>query len=762
MDDSFKERSLRYHMDPLPGKLEIRATKPMANARDLAMAYSPGVAYACGHIVKNPTDVDKVTARGNLVAVITNGSAVLGLGDIGPLASKPVMEGKAVLFKKFANIDVFDIEIDEPNVDKIVDIIASLEPTFGGVNLEDIKAPECFLIEKKLHERMKIPVFHDDQHGTAIVSAAAIYNGLRIVEKRIEDIKIVVTGAGAASIACVNLLVTMGLQKNNVRMIDRNGVIYKGREVGMNPWKEDYASETSDRTLDDAIIGADLFLGLSGPGILKASMIKKMAPNPLVLAMSNPTPEIMPELAKKTRPDAIIATGRSDFPNQVNNVLCFPFIFRGALDCGATIINDEMKKACVMAIADLAHREASPEVTEAYAGEDLKFGPDYLIPKPFDPRLIEEVPLAVVKAAMASGVATRPIENLEAYRNKLHSYVNRSQLFMQPMIERAKKNPPRIAYAEGENDDVLRAMQGIIDEKIAKPILIGRPAIIKQKIKEMNLRIKPEADFQIFNPEDDSHRENYWQYYHKYVGRSGISVETARNSIHTDNSVIATIMVALGDADGLICGKSGRYDQHLTKISSIIPPRDDKSSISSICILLLDDGPLFLADAFINVDPTEEQIMHITEDAIEFVAGCGVIPKVALLSHSNYGTYDDQSAHKMKRAAEKLRGQIPDIEIDGEMHAMSALNEALRETICNNANITGRANVLIMPNMDAASIALGLIRSLTNARLVGPFLSGLEKPAHILIPSVSGRGILNTTAMMGSDFFSANESLITQ
>jgi malate dehydrogenase (oxaloacetate-decarboxylating)(NADP+) len=762
MDDSFKERSLRYHMDPLPGKLEIRATKPMANARDLAMAYSPGVAYACGHIVKNPTDVDKVTARGNLVAVITNGSAVLGLGDIGPLASKPVMEGKAVLFKKFANIDVFDIEIDEPNVDKIVDIIASLEPTFGGVNLEDIKAPECFLIEKKLHERMKIPVFHDDQHGTAIVSAAAIYNGLRIVEKRIEDIKVVVTGAGAASIACINLLVTMGLQKNNVRMIDRNGVIYKGREAGMNPWKEDYASETSDRTLDDAIIDADLFLGLSGPGILKASMIKKMAPNPLVLAMSNPTPEIMPELAKKTRPDAIIATGRSDFPNQVNNVLCFPFIFRGALDCGATIINDEMKKACVMAIADLAHREASPEVTEAYAGEDLKFGPDYLIPKPFDPRLIEEVPLAVVKAAMASGVATRPIEDLEAYRNKLHSYVNRSQLFMQPMIERAKKNPPRIAYAEGENDDVLRAMQGIIDEKIAKPILIGRPAIIKQKIKEMNLRIKPGADFQIFNPEDDSHRENYWQYYHKYVGRSGISVETARNSIHTDNSVISTIMVALGDADGLICGKSGRYDQHLTKIASIIPPRDDKSSISSICILLLDDGPLFLADAFINVDPTEEQIMHITEDAIEFVAGCGVIPKVALLSHSNYGTYDDQSAHKMKRAAEKLRGQIPDIEIDGEMHAMSALNEALRETICNNANITGRANVLIMPNMDAASIALGLIRSLTNARLVGPFLNGLEKPAHILIPSVSGRGILNTTAMMGSDFFSANESLKTK
>jgi malate dehydrogenase (oxaloacetate-decarboxylating)(NADP+) len=759
MDDSFKERSLRYHMDPAPGKLEIRPTKPMANARDLAMAYSPGVAYACGYIVKNPTDVDKVTARGNLVAVVTNGTAVLGLGDIGPLASKPVMEGKAVLFKKFANIDVFDIEIDEPDTDKLIDTIASLEPTFGGINLEDIKAPECFLIEQKLRERMKIPVFHDDQHGTAIVSAAAIYNGLRIVKKKIEDIKIVVTGAGAASIACVNLLITMGLCKKNVRMIDRNGVIYKGRAVGMNPWKEDYAVETSDRTLDDAIVNADLFLGLSGPGILKASMVKKMAPNPLILAMSNPTPEIMPELAKAARPDAIIATGRSDYPNQVNNVLCFPFIFRGALDCGATTINDEMKKACVKAIADLAHREVSPVVAEAYAGEDLKFGPEYLIPKPFDPRLIEEVPLAVVKAAMASGVATRPIEDLQAYRNKLHSYVNRSQLFMQPMIERAKKNPPKIAYAEGENDDVLRAMQGIVDEKIATPILIGRPAVINRKIKEMNLRLNPGVDLQIFDPTDDAHHKKYWLYYHNHVGRSGVSVETAKNSVHTDNTVLATIMVALGDADGLICGKSGRYDHHLTKIRSIIPPRNDNSSISSICILLLDDGPLFLADAFINVNPTEEQIVDITKDAISFVKGCGVIPKVALLSHSNYGTYDDHSAHKMKRAAEKLRIEITNIEIDGEMHAMSALNEALRETTCNDTNITGRANVLIMPNMDAASIALGLIRSLTNARLVGPFVNGLEKPAHILIPSVSGRGILNTTAMMGSEYFTINDHL---
>ncbi len=757
MVDSFKESSLRYHTDPVPGKLEIRPTKPLANKRDLSQAYSPGVAYACGAIVKNPTDVAQVTARGNLVGVVSNGTAVLGLGDIGPLASKPVMEGKAVLFKKFANIDVFDIELDETDVDKLVDIIASLEPTFGGINLEDIKAPECFLVEKELRERMNIPVFHDDQHGTAIVSAAAVYNGLRIVEKNIEDIKLVVTGAGAASIACVDLLIGMGLQRKNVRMLDRNGVIHKGREAGMNPWKEAYAVETTDRTLDDAIVDADLFLGLSGPGILKAEMVKKMAVNPLILAMSNPTPEIMPELAKAARPDAILATGRSDYPNQVNNVLCFPFIFRGALDCGATTINDEMKQACVKAIADLAHREASQVVAEAYADEELKFGPDYLIPKPFDPRLIEEVPLAVVKAAMESGVATRPIEDLDAYRTKLHSYMSGSRLFMQPMIEQARKNPPRIAYAEGENDDVLRSMQGIIDEKIAKPILVGRPTVIKRKIELMQLRIRPGVDLEIFNPEDGDYRENYWKFYHDRVGRSGISVESARNTVHTNNTVIAAIMVALGDADGLICGKSGRYDRHLSSIESIILPRSEDSHTSSICILLTEDGPLFLADPFVNVDPTEEQVVGITKDAINFVKHLGINPRVALLSHSNFGTYDDESAHKMKRAAERLRNEFSDVQIDGEMHAMSALNETLRESIYQNANLSGRANVLIMPNMDAGSIALGLIRSLSNARLVGPFLNGLEKPAHILIPSVSGRGILNTTAMMGADIQAKTE-----
>jgi len=757
MVDSFKESALRYHMEPVPGKLEIRPTKPLANARDLSEAYSPGVAYACGMIVKNPTDVARVTARGNLVGVVTNGTAVLGLGNIGPLASKPVMEGKAVLFKKFANIDVFDIELDETDVDKLVDIIAALEPTFGGINLEDIKAPECFLVEQKLRERMNIPVFHDDQHGTAIVSAAAVYNGLRVVEKNIEDIKLVVTGAGAASIACVDLLVSMGLRKENVRMIDRNGVIYKGREVGMNPWKENYAVDTTDRTLDDAIADADLFLGLSGPGILKAHMVKKMAANPLILAMSNPTPEIMPEIAKAARPDAIIATGRSDYPNQVNNVLCFPFIFRGALDCGATVINDAMKQACVKAIADLAHRETSQVVAEAYAGEELKFGPDYLIPKPFDPRLIEEVPLAVVKAAMESGVATRPIEDMEAYRNKLHSYVSRSRLFMQPMIELARKNPPRIAYAEGENDDVLHSMQGIVDEKVAKPILIGRPAVIKRKIEDMRLRVRPGIDLEIFDPEEGDHHQNYWQHYHQCVGRSGVSVEAAQNAIHNNNTVLAAIMVALGDADALVCGKVGRYDEHLKNIQSIIPSSNADGHVSKICVLLLEDGPLFLADPFVNVDPSEDQIVTISKDAIRFAKSFGIKPKVALLSHSNFGTYDDESAHKMKRASERLRHQLPDVQIEGEMHAMSALNETLRQSICKDANLSGRANVLIMPNMDAASIALGLIRSLTNARLVGPFLYGLDKPAHILIPSVSGRGILNMTAMIGTDIHAQAE-----
>ncbi len=751
-DDSFKESALRYHTDPTPGKLAIRPTKPLANARDLARAYSPGVAYPCELIADNPAEVVNVTARGNLVAVITNGTAVLGLGDIGPLASKPVMEGKAVLFKKFANIDVFDIEIEEKDVDKLVDIIASLEPTFGGINLEDIKAPECFEVERKLRERMKIPVFHDDQHGTAIVAAAAVYNGLRLVNKKFEDIKLVVSGAGAASIACVNLLVSMGLRKENVRMLDRNGVIYKGRVEGMNPWKEDYAVDTTDRTIEDAIDGADLFMGLSGPGVLNGEMIKKMARDPLILAMSNPIPEIMPEEAKAARPDAILATGRSDYPNQVNNVLCFPFMFRGALDCGASTINEAMKQAAVKAIADLAHREATEVVAQAYAGEELKFGADYLIPKPFDPRLIEEVPLAVVKAAMESGVATRPIEDMDAYRTKLHTYISGSRLFMQPTIELARKNPPRIVYAEGENDDVLRAMQAVVDEKVAKPILVGRPAVIKAKIEQMNLRLKVGADIEIFNVEEGDANEKYWRHYHQLVGRSGVSVESARSAVHTNSTVLASLLVELGEADGMICGKVGRFDEHLKDLTQVFATRPNGGLLSSVCALLLEDGPVFLADPFVNVDPSEDQIVGIARDTIDFVrAAFNIEPKVALLSHSNFGTYEDASALKMKGAAKRLREELPDLQIDGEMHALSALNPELRATICEDNRIEGRANVLIMPNMDAASIALGLIRSITNARLVGPFLVGLDKPAHILIPSVSGRGILNMTALTAAD-----------
>jgi len=751
MTDSFKEAALRYHQHPLPGKLEIRPTKPLANKRDLSLAYSPGVAHACELIVENPTEVASVTSRGNLVAVITNGTAVLGLGDIGPLASKPVMEGKAVLFKKFANIDVFDIEVNESDVDKLVDIIASLEPTFGGVNLEDIKAPECFMVENKLRERMQIPVFHDDQHGTAIVAAAAIYNGLRIVEKNIEDVKLVVSGAGAASIACVDLLVSMGLQKKNVRMLDRNGVIYAGRGVGMNPWKEDYAVETSDRTIDDAIEGADLYMGLSGPGVLNGEQVKKMGPKPIILAMSNPIPEIMPEEALAARPDAILATGRSDYPNQVNNVLCFPFIFRGALDCGASTINEEMKMAAVRAIADLATKETSDVVAAAYADEQLRFGPEYLIPKAFDPRLIEDVPLAVVKAAMESGVATRPIEDLEAYKQTLHEFVNQAGLFMQPIIEVAKKSPARIVYAEGENDDVLMAVQAVIDENIAKPILIGYQGTMQKKIDRLGLRIDLDSEVEVIDPRNYKDHDDYAAFYHKTVGRHGVSVDASRKIMRNDNTAIAAVMVAMGVADGLICGKIGRFDFHLREIMHLLGPEKKEQLVTSTAVLLLPDGPLFLADTSMNVDPTSDELVKITEASIDLVKRFGIEPKVALLSHSNFGTANNPSARKVRVASEALRSAHPSLQVDGEMHVLSALNPKLRDTIYPHANISGRANVLVMPNLDAANIAMGLIRSLTDALLIGPFINGFRKPAHIVIPSVSARGIFNMTALTVAD-----------
>ena len=755
MTDSFKESALKYHTHPVPGKLEIRPTKPLVNKRDLSLAYSPGVAYACELIVENPTEVASVTARGNLVAVITNGTAVLGLGNIGPLASKPVMEGKAVLFKKFANIDVFDLEVDETDVDKLVDIIASLEPTFGGINLEDIKAPECFMVEEKLRKRMKIPVFHDDQHGTAIVAAAAIYNGLRVVDKKFEDVKLVVSGAGAASIACVDLLVSMGLQKKNVRMIDRTGVIYAGRKDGMNPWKEGYAIETSDRTIEDAIEGADLFMGLSGPGVLSGELLKKMGEKPIILAMSNPIPEIMPEEAIAARPDAIIATGRSDYPNQVNNVLCFPFIFRGALDCGASTINEEMKMAAVKAIADLATMETSDVVAAAYADEKLRFGPDYLIPKPFDPRLIEVVPMAVVKAAMASGVATRPIEDLEAYRQTLHEFVNQAGLFMQPIIELAKKAPAKIVYAEGDNDDVLIAIQAVLDEKIATPILIGRRDRIEMKIERLGLRINLDKDVEILNPDRNEKFEEYAAFYHKLVGRNGVSVAAARKIMHDDNTAVAAVMVARGEADGLICGKVGRFDFHLREIMQLLGPKDKTQLVSSVAMLLLPEGPLFLADTAMNLDPTAEELVKIAEASIELVKRFGIEPKVALLSHSNFGTSNNPSARKVRKAAEVLRETYPDLQIDGEMHVLSALNPKLRDTVYAEANISGRANVLVLPNLDAANIAMGLIRSLTDALLIGPFINGFSKPAHIVIPSVSSRGIFNMTALTVADIQAA-------
>jgi malate dehydrogenase (oxaloacetate-decarboxylating)(NADP+) len=759
MTDSFKESSLRYHTHPIPGKLEIRPTKPLANKRDLSLAYSPGVAYACELIQEDPTAAASVTSRGNLVAVISNGTAVLGLGDIGPLASKPVMEGKAVLFKKFANIDVFDIEVAERDVDKLVDIIASLEPTFGGINLEDIKAPECFEVERQLRERMKIPVFHDDQHGTAIVAAAAIYNGLRIVDKLIKNVKLVVSGAGAASIACVDLLVEMGLRKDNVRMIDRNGVIYAGRKEGMNPWKQEYAIETTDRTIADAIDGADLFMGLSGPGVLNGELVKKMGERPIILAMSNPIPEIMPEEAMTARPDAILATGRSDYPNQVNNVLCFPFIFCGALDCGASTINEHMKMAAVRAIADLATKETTDVVAAAYADEQLRFGSDYLIPKPFDPRLIEDVPMAVVKAAMESGVATRPIADLEAYRQSLHEFVNRAGLLMQPIIEVAKKCPARIVYAEGDNDDVLMAVQAVVDEGIAHPVLIGRKSHIEEKVDRLGLRINLDQDVEIVDPNNHQKHAEHADYYHALMGRNGMSVAASQQIMRHDNTAVAAVMVAIGDADGLICGKVGRFDFHLREIMHLLGPDYKSLLVSSAALLLMPDGPIFLTDTAMNTDPSANELVQITEATTALVKRFGIEPKVAMLSHSNFGTSGADSAKKVRVASEMLRDKYPSMQIDGEMHVLSALNPALRDTIYAESRLQGRANVLVMPNLDAANIAMGLIRSMTDALLIGPLIHGCKKPAHIVIPSVSSRGIFNMTALTVTDINSKSRVL---
>ncbi len=742
-----KEAALDYHRFPIPGKLEVVATKPLANQRDLALAYSPGVAAACEAIVADPREVSSVTSRANLVAVVTNGTAVLGLGPIGPLAAKPVMEGKAVLFKKFAGINVFDIEIDEKDPDKLVDIIASLEPTFGAINLEDIKAPECFIVESKLRQRMKIPVFHDDQHGTAIVVAAAILNALSLVKKDIAKIKVVSTGGGAAGIACLNQLVALGLKRENVILSDHIGVVYKGRAKDMTGQKAEYASDTIARTLAEAIPGADVFLGLSAPRILTPEMVKTMAKQPIIMALANPEPEIRPELAREASPDAIIATGRSDYPNQVNNVLCFPYIFRGALDVGATTINEEMKLACVHAIAQLAQGASSDVVSAAYGGEQLRFGVDYLIPKPFDPRLISEIAPAVAKAAMDSGVATRPLADLDAYRQRLNQFVYKSAFVMKPIFEKARANPKRVAFAEGEDERVLFAVKALLDEGIAKPVLVGRPMVISHRSRKLGLGLEPGRDFDVVNPEDDARYNDYWRHYHSVMERKGVSPDTARTIVRTNGTVIATLMVARGDADAMICGTYGEYQWHLRYLVDILGLQNGAQRPKALSLLILDDGPVFLCDAFVEEDPDAEDLAQLTQWAARKVKDFGISPKVALIATSNFGARNTAASRKMRKALRILMKECPELEVEGEMQADMALDEQLRNRVFPNSRLKGAANLLVMPTLEAANIAFNLVRMLGNGLPVGPILLGVAKPAHVTTPSVTARGLVNLAAL---------------
>jgi len=742
-----KQAALDYHRQFPPGKLEVVATKPLANQRDLALAYSPGVAAACEAIVADPAEVDTVTGRANLVAVVTNGTAVLGLGPIGPLAAKPVMEGKAVLFKKFAGINVFDIEIAEKDPDKLVDIIASLEPTFGAINLEDIKAPECFIVEGKLRERMKIPVFHDDQHGTAIVVAAAILNALTLLKKDIAKVKVVSTGGGAAGIACLNQLVALGLKRENVILSDHLGVVYKGRTQDMTDQKADYACVTKARSLAEALPGADVFLGLSAPRILTPEMVKTMAAKPVIMALANPEPEIRPELAREASPAAIIATGRSDYPNQVNNVLCFPYIFRGALDVGATTINEEMKLACVHAIAQLARGASSDVVSAAYGGQQLRFGPDYLIPKPFDPRLISEIAPAVAKAAMDSGVATRPIADLEAYKQRLQQFVYRTAFVMKPIFEKARANPKRVAFAEGEDERVLFALKAILDEGIAKPILVGRPLVIAHRIRKLGLGLEQDRDFEVVNPEDDARYQDYWRHYHGAMERKGVAPDTARTIVRTNSTVIATLMVARGDADAMICGTYGEYQWHMRYLVDILGLQKGAQRPKALSLLILDGGPVFLCDAFVEEDPDADDLAQLTQWAARKVQDFGIAPKVALIATSNFGSRNTPAARKMRKALRLLMKECPELEVEGEMQADAALDETLRSRIFPNSRLKGAANLLVMPNLEAANIAFNMVRSLGNGLPVGPILLGVAKPAHITTPSVTARGLVNLAAL---------------
>lgn len=742
-----RETALRYHREGRPGKIEVIASKPLANQRDLSRAYTPGVAHASMAIVEDPAQASELTIRGNLVGVVTNGTAVLGLGNIGPLASKPVMEGKGVLFKKFAGIDVFDIEVNETDVDRFVDVVAALEPTFGGINLEDIKAPECFEIEKKLRARMNIPVFHDDQHGTAIIVGAAVRNGLRLANKNIEDVRLVTSGGGAAALACMNLLVGMGLRIENITLTDIEGVVYKGREKGMNPYLEVYAQDTDARTLGDVIEGADIFLGLSAPGVLKPEMVARMADTPLIFALANPTPEIMPEEAKAARPDALIASGRSDYPNQINNVLCFPHIFRGALDVGATDINEAMKIAAVDAIALLAMQETSDVVASAYGGQVAKFGPDSIIPSPFDPRLIVKVAPAVARAAMESGVATRPITDFDAYVEQLSRFVFRSDMLMRPTFDRARANIKTVVFAEGEDDRVLRAAKAAIDEAIAQPILIGRPEVVQTRVERLGLNFKPGVDCEVINPQDDPRYRDYWQLYHKLAQRSGVSPDEARTRVRTNSTVIAALAVMRGDADAMICGTEGRYARHLQHLQDIIGYQPGVRQMSAVSVLILSKGTFFLTDTYVTPDPTAEDVAEMTILAAEQVRRFGIVPRVGLLSHSNFGSSNSASAQKMRLARKLVVERAPELQVEGEMHADAAIDHEIRERIFPDSTLEGQANLLVMPDQDAANIAFNLLKTLADGLAVGPILVGAARSAHIVTPSVTARGLLNMCAI---------------
>jgi malate dehydrogenase (oxaloacetate-decarboxylating)(NADP+) len=747
-NQALRDAALHFHEFPRPGKLEIQPTKALGNQRDLALAYSPGVAAPCEEIARDPETVTRYTSRGNLVAVISNGTAVLGLGNIGALASKPVMEGKAVLFKKFAGIDVFDIEIDEIDPKKLIEVIAPLEPTFGGINLEDIRAPDCFEVEEALRARMNIPVFHDDQHGTAIIVGAAVLNGLELAGKKIEDVKICTSGAGAAAIACLNLLVSLGARLENIWVADKDGLVTHKRNDVNDKWRGRFRRESDATTLAEVIDGADVFLGLSAAGALKPEMLRKMASNPLILALANPYPEIMPEEAREIRPDAMVCTGRSDYPNQVNNVLCFPFIFRGALDVGATAINEEMKLAAVKAIASLAH---VPELEVSASGKPAVYGPDHIIPNPFDQRLILKIAPAVARAAMDSGVATRPITDFDAYQDSLNRFVFRSGMVMKPIIERSQGQGQRIAFADGEDERVLRAAQVLLEDHIARPILIGRPSVIEARLERFGLNLKPGRDFEVVNPEDDPRYRDYVALFHSLVGRSGVTPDTARTIVRTNTTVIAALAVKRGEADAMLCGLEGRYIKHVRDIRSIIGLQDGVKEVSALSMLIMPRGAFFLADTYVNLDPTPEEIVGIALQARDHLRRFNIEAKAALLSYSNFGSRDGDSAYKMREAYRMLKAVAPDLIVEGEMQGDLALNQDLRERYIPDSVLGGEANLLLFPNLDSANLSMTLLKEMNNALAVGPILMGPRAPAHILAPSTTSRGIVNMAAIAASE-----------